>query len=101
MTTVEPSPDPSSELASHERSTYGIGTRLKRPPSDELKSFFERAYLSTFDDIAFDAVASITLAHTVMLGEVGVISRDEAPQILKTVRDGRNAGREAFPLEPG
>jgi argininosuccinate lyase len=101
MTTVEPTSVPSSPAQSHDRSTYGVGTRLKRPPSDELKSFFQRAYLSTFDDIAFDAVASINLAHTMMLGEVGVISLDEARQILKTVRDWRNAGREAFPLEPG
>ena len=41
------------------RSTYGVGTRLKQPPSDELKAFFDRAYLSTFDETAFQAVARI------------------------------------------
>jgi argininosuccinate lyase len=84
---------------SAERSTYGVGSRLKNPPSPELRAFFERAYLSTFDEIAFEAVARINLAHTVMLGEVGVISSDEARQILKTVRDWRDAGPAAFPVD--
>ena len=81
------------------RSTYGVGTRLKQPPSDELRGFFERAYLNTFDETAFQAVARINLAHTVMLAEVGVIPRGEAAQILRAVRGWRAAGREAFPLD--
>src|SRR5437867_4151130 len=69
-----------------QRSTYGVGTRLKEPPSKELREFFQRAYLSTFDETAFQAVARINLAHTVMLAEVGVVSREEAKQILTAVR---------------
>lgn len=87
-------------MSSH-RSTYGVGTRLKNPPSEELKSFFSRAYLSGFDEIAFQAVARINLAHTVMLSEVGVISRQEAGQILGAVRAWREAGPAAFPVDPG
>ena len=83
------------------RSTYGVGTRLKNPPSEELKAFFSRAYLSGFDEIAFQAVARINLAHTVMLSEVGVILRDEASQILRAVREWRDAGHSAFPVDPG
>src|SRR2546430_12796437 len=84
---------------SAERSTYGVGTRLKQPPSAELREFFQRAYLSSFDEIAFQAVARINLAHTVMLAEVGVISRDEARQILGAIREWRSAGRSAVPLD--
>jgi argininosuccinate lyase len=95
--TEQPTPDPQ---AGHQRSTYGVGTRLKQPPSAELKQFFDRAYLSTFDDIAFQAVARLNLAHTVMLSEVGVISADEARQILGAVRTWRQTGREGFPVDP-
>jgi argininosuccinate lyase len=96
--TEPPTPEPQG---GHSRSTYGVGTRLKQPPSAELKQFFDRAYLSTFDEIAFQAVARLNLAHTVMLSEVGVISRDEARQILGAVRTWRQRGRSAFPVEPG
>jgi argininosuccinate lyase len=85
--------------AAKERSTYGVGTRLKRPPSPELRAFFDRAYLSGFDQIAFQAVARINLAHTVMLSEVGVISQDEAAQILTAVREWRAAGHDAFQVD--
>src|SRR5207249_4987963 len=61
---------PEAPTMTTHRSTYGVGTRLKQPPSDELKAFFDRAYLSTFDETAFQAVARINLAHTVMLEEV-------------------------------
>ena len=97
---ISESPTPGSSEAGH-RSTYGVGTRLKQPPSDELRQFFDRAYLSTFDEIAFQVVARVNLAHTVMLSEVGVITRDEARQILGAVRAWQRAGRAAFQVDPG
>ena len=80
--------------------TYGVETRLRRPPSAELKRFFERTYLAGFDAEVFEAAYQLNLAHAVMLVEVGILSPAEGAQIVGVVRELGALGRESFPIDP-
>src|SRR5215210_177588 len=80
--------------------TYGVHTRLSRPPSPELLHFFERTYLAGFDEEVFAAAYQVNLAHAVMLVETGIVPPDEGAQLIGVVRELGALGRARLPVDP-
>lgn len=83
-----------------EKVTYGVGTRLKRPPSPQLVEFFQQHFLAGVDDVAFDASIQVNLAHVAMLCEEAIITRRDASLLLTQFLELLAMGRERFPLDP-
>jgi argininosuccinate lyase len=79
--------------------TYGVGTRLKAPPSAELVDYF-RSRLAGVDDHVFTASIDVSLAHVVMLAEESIIPREDAARILKLVLEIKSRGLGLLPLDP-
>jgi argininosuccinate lyase len=76
--------------------SYGVGSRLKSPPSPELQNFFQNTYLDQVDDAAFLWSIEINLAHVVMLGEQSIIAGDVAKALLNVLEELRRGGKQAF-----
>lgn len=86
-----------SKAAPH---TYGVGARLKSPPSPELERFFSEVYLSGVDRIYFDAGMLVNLAHVLMLAEQGIVSVSDSRALLRSFLDIMDGGLEALEIDP-
>ena len=82
-----------------ENDTYGVGTRLKSPPSPELLDFFQQVYLDGVDEAYFDDSIAVSLAHVVMLAETEIIPAADAAQILAELLTVGEGGLASFPLD--
>jgi argininosuccinate lyase len=76
--------------------SYGVGSRLKNPPSPELEDFFQHTYLDQVDDAAFLWSIEINLAHVLMLVERSIIGRDVGKALLGVLEELRIGGKAAF-----
>ncbi|HEY3565049.1 MAG TPA: hypothetical protein VGL96_08595, partial [Casimicrobiaceae bacterium] len=81
------------------KTSYGVGSRLKRPPSEELEDFFQHTYLDQVDEAAFLWSIEINLAHVVMLAERSIIGRDVAKALLNVLEQLRAGGKAAFTFD--
>ena len=79
--------------------TYGVGTRLKSPPSPELIDYF-RSRLDAVTEHSFDASIDVSLAHVVMLSEERIISEEDAAKILQLLLNMKGQGMKSFPFKP-
>lgn len=81
--------------------SYGVGSRLSKPPSPELQGFFQDTYLDQVDAPAFQWSLEINVAHVLMLMERKIISREVAQQLLAVLEDLRKGGKAAFKFDAG
>ncbi|MBJ7600627.1 MAG: argininosuccinate lyase [Candidatus Nephthysia bennettiae] len=81
--------------------TYGVGSRLKKPPSPELIEFFQETYLAGVDEHSFEASVQVSLAHVVMLAEEGIIPFEDAGAILVELLEMGASGLSGFPIDSG
>ena len=88
-----------AEKARFHQTTYGVGTRLKRPPSDEMVDFFQEVYLAGLDEEAFQVSIDVSLAHVVMLAEEDIISRRDAALLLAELLRLLETGLSGLPID--
>jgi argininosuccinate lyase len=81
--------------------TYGVGSRLKTPPSPELIEFFENTYLAGVDEQSFESSIQVSLAHVVMLAEERIIPVHDATAILVELLEMGTSGLSRFPIDSG
>lgn len=72
--------------------------RLSSPPADRLLRYYDLPVL-LHERRHFREFNSVDLAHTVMLAEQNIISRDVARPILKGLLELRDTDPEAFPVD--
>jgi argininosuccinate lyase len=76
----------------------GVFTRLKKAPSAHQVEQYARFW--PVHKPLFAEHLMLDLAWVTMMGERGIIRRDEAAAILKTLRKFDAAGADAFPYDP-
>ena len=81
--------------------SYGVGSRLSKPPSPELQGFFQNTYLDQVDAPAFGWSIEINMAHVVMLMEQEIVSLDVARQLLRVLEELQQGGKDAFHFDVG
>ncbi len=83
------------------KTSYGVGSRLKHPPTPEMRAFFQGIYLDHVDGPAFQSSIEINIAHVLMLKEESIIGADVAVALLKELEALRQRGAENFEFDAG
>jgi argininosuccinate lyase len=81
--------------------TYGVGTRLRKPPSKEMIEYFGRTCEEILDALSFDCITRNIKAHVVMLHEQGLLPKEHASKVLETLREIDDLGVDDFPFDWG
>ena len=82
------------------KTSYGVGSRLKNPPTPEMRDFFRHIYLDHVDAPAFQSSIEINIAHVLMLKEEGIVDAGVAASLVTALEDLRSSGYEAFAFDP-
>jgi argininosuccinate lyase len=90
-----------NQTTAFEKTSYGVGSRLKSPPTPEMRAFFQHIYLDHVDAAAFEASVEINIAHVLMLREESIIDRDVAAALLRELLGIRQRGFAAFRFDVG
>lgn len=73
--------------------------RLVKPPAEKLLKYVHIPRLEAGKRRFFEYI-EVDCAHTVMLVEEGIISREDGSKILKILQEIRQLGPEKFPIDP-
>ena len=90
-----------SQATAFEKTSYGVGSRLKSPPTAEMRAFFQHIYLDHVDAPAFQDSLDINLAHVLMMKEESIIEAGVAAALLKELRALDERGFAGFSFDVG
>ena len=82
-----------------ERDAHPFESRLGRGPEEPLTRILEKRVDGMLRQ--FPAEIAMDMAHTVMLAEQGILSRDDATSILSVLRELEAGGPDALPIDRG